>query len=574
MEYNKPMSAERPITKVGKLIRVVNTAREYLRDEPFTPLDPPLTHQEMLDREEDMALRRNGRDRIIFGTRLVTTVPTEGDLYGWDGFKWDGYAAAGINAMSNRTDLAATELLTMERYRDTATGFLTAKFRLEGVSDEDYHVGKPEIYTQKKEGRTAYPQPPLGAWAVLKTNESNLRKIKDPKNLHIRQQVEDDDILFLYDSYGAVENYIPYKGRMEPHFTGLRGECEYFINHLQNSEEDPLIFITNPNATGRDWDKALNDSEGGPKMVNLPGKGKLISRINSGTRWVLYQKFNNEMAELGHDPKVHGPDVPEAERRSDWIPEQVKKKYAVNDVEFCAMHAWNLRNTADVARKLGKRLPEKAAQYEAEAIRYEEIAHSVAEEIIKRMWNPEKKFFYNLNTDGSQNPTDSITGLFPLMLDEIRAPQHRDKFISLLDKLDPDLEEGRQTFATPFPIPTHPQGDDFDPDNQRKEGADWQGPSWGITNYFLVEEGLVKQAEELLKSNNAQDVGLGKRCMKIAGWVIEQSQKMISINPETREQYNPFTGQGQRGKVFMWTNLLLHFENYEKVKENIVDERK
>ncbi len=558
------MSPEKPVEKISKFRRAI----DYLRTEPFVRLDPPLTRKEMLDREEDMALRRNGRDRILFGVRLVTTVPTEGDLYGWDGFKWDGYAAASINAMSDRTDLAAAELLTMERYRDTATGFLTAKFRLEGVSDEEYKRGWPECTTNMREGRTPYAQASLTGPAVLKTDEGHQRAIEDPKNLHRKQQLKDDATLFLYDMYGTTKKYIPYKGEDQPYFSGLKGECAYFLNHRQNSDTDPLIFTINPNETGRDWDRALNDPEGGPKIIDLPGKSKIIFSINSATRWVLYQRFNSQMAKLGHDPKVHNKDLPDGERRSDWIPEQVRQKYAVNDVMFNAMHARNLHNTAEVARKLSKLLPRQAEQYEKEAGEYEQLAESVEDAILDRTWNPEKRFFYNLDKNGNQIPDRSITGLFPLMLDAIREPKHRDKFVSLLDKLDPEIEDSRKNwFATPYPIPTHPQGDDFDPDYQRKEGADWQGPVWGITNYFLVEEGLVRQAEELLKSDKSEDVKLGKRCMKIAGNIVEKSQELLAMNADTREQYNPLTGQGQRGKVFMWTNLLLHFDNYEKVKE-------
>ena len=42
---------------------------------------------------------------------------------------------------------------------------------------------------------------------------------------------------------------------------------------------------------------------------------------------------------------------------------------------------------------------------------------------------------------------------------------------------------------------------------------------------------------------------------------------MLATNPHTNEFYNPKTGQGYRIDGFMWTNLGLHFDKYEALRD-------
>src|SRR5213078_3856798 len=104
-----------------------------------------------------------------------------------------------------------------------------------------------------------------------------------------------------------------------------------------------------------------------------------------------------------------------------------------------------------------------------------------------------------------------------LLLDNI----HDEQLQVLLDRL-----EDPQWFATPYPIPSHPVSSKFyDPHYERREGPDWQGPVWGITNYFLVEEGLMRQAERLIASPSPKDQRAGKRCLEIAGRIVTKSHE-------------------------------------------------
>jgi len=172
---------------------------------------------------------------------------------------------------------------------------------------------------------------------------------------------------------------------------------------------------------------------------------------------------------------------------------------------------------------------------------YNEQADAVEAEILLRMWNPNREFFYNLDKDGKQIPVESITGLYPLLLKNITPEQKN----ALYDKL-----EDPQWFATPYPIPTHPRVSKFyDPHYRRKQGPNWEGPVWIDMNHLIVEQGLVKQGDE--------------RGMKIAGNIVTKTKELLATNTDVWEFYDPETGQGKRVKQFMWSNLGLHFENYE-----------
>jgi hypothetical protein len=285
-------------------------ARAYLGEPPFDRPTPPLTREQRLKREAEMMdvtnLRSDGKS--------LHTVPSAGDHYdGW-GFKWDEDAAVIINARRNKPEQAAKELRSIERYRDKHTGFLSNKFRLEGVDAGDRPYLEPERTLYNHRDHSSYTQPPIKALAVMETYQSFQRqgKFADAKK-------------FLEGMYGTAE---------PGNYTGLQGEAAYFLNHRQNSENDPLIFNTDANETGRDYDRAL-----GPKRRILPGNGKTIGLINSGIVWVgkngipglrerakIFQGFNQKIAELGKDP--------EGQRR-DWLPEKVREKYAVSCSTQC-----------------------------------------------------------------------------------------------------------------------------------------------------------------------------------------------------------------------------------------------
>jgi hypothetical protein len=257
------------------------------------------------------------------------------------------------------------------------------------------------------------------------------------------------------------------------------------------------------------------------------------------------QKLGWDLGRLGRDPEG---------RRIDWIPEQVRPRYWVNDVMFNTMYATNLRDMADIGEILADRTddPQRQEQYRGESKRYRDTADEVANEILTRMWDPAEGYFYNLDQDGNKIRVDSVTGLFPIMLDTITEPQAA----ALVDKLDDP-----EWFATPYPIPTHAvRSQFFDPDPtgfKNQFTPQWSGTVWTDVNHFIVEQALVERSRDLPTQ--------WARVLGRAGIIAAQTRELLAGDVTSREYYSPITAKGMRVQHFMWSNLGLHFEKLEEL---------
>lgn len=515
------------------VVEKLKQAPGYFAEAPFERAEPPLSRQQMIDRETWMMEIANIRE----DTDNLRYSPSADDHYdGWE-FKWDGDASESDNARRGDPDKSRKQLFTREKFRDKNTGYMANKFRVPGISEGKDSYSWPESTFYNDPDQSSYTQPSLMGWAVKETYKSFQRLGRD-----------DDANEFLDKIYGTAE---------PGNYTGLRGEAAYFLNHRRTDVDNPLIFNIHPNETGRDYDSAL-----GFRGVDiLPGNGEIVTFVKTGARWARMQQFGRSMGKKGKDPKGERPD---------WIPEQVRKKYAVNDVMFNVLFVRNLRDTADVARTLAELKPDDKAEYDRQAADYECYADEIEAAILTKMWyentGPKDKketFFYNTNVKrkDKQINVKSITGLFPLLLDGAEPEQIE----VLLDRMkDPEW------FATPYPLPSHPTNSKYyDPHNRRKEGPNWQGPVWIIANNLIVERGLVRQAKRFLRPGSEYDLQLARRCIEAAGPVVEKTEDLLSINKDAWEFYDPETGQGRRVRHFMWSNLGLHFENYYDLKERL-----
>lgn len=482
---------------------------------PEFDANQPLTDEQLRERESLIMDETNWREDH--------SVPSAGEHYRYL-WKWDSLKAVVINARRGKPDQAKTEIITMEKYRDRSTGFMPNK--VFATTDRKTWRDYPEAWTfnNNKVG-SSYSQPPIAAWSAMETYKS----FKD-------QNREDEGLQFLQEIYGTAE---------EGNYTGLQGEHAYFINHRQNSKGDPLIAIVHPNETGRDSDEANKPW----LQVKSEGPGAMLE-------WLRMQKLGHDLGQLGRDPE---------NERVDWIPEQVRQKYWVNDVMFNAMHASNLRYLADVAGLLADKSTDYQAkhQYHEDISKYQQVADAVESEILQRMWNDEQGFFYNLDDKGNQIPVDSITGLFPLMLENISQEQAS----SLLDKL-----EDPEWFNTPYPIPTHAARSeryDTNPDwFKRTFNPPWSGPVWISANHLIVEEGLVPRAEDYADPRRKVFAPeLAKRALENAGVVADKTKELLAINPKSMECYSATSGQGMRVQDFMWSNIGLHFEKYQAARQ-------
>lgn len=475
----------------------------------FTEDDLPLSGAQMRQRETWMMEHGNWRDDH--------SVPSVGKHYRYM-WKWDSTKAVVINARRNDPDRSATELTTLLSYIDPRTGFIPNKiFATAGRKTwRDY----PEalFFNNNKIG-TSYSQPPLEAWAAMETYDS-----------FCRARRQDEGLEFLRSVYGVAS---------PNEHTGLNGSYDYFAKYRQNAPDDYLIGIVHPNETGRDSDEAnkpwLLDTQYDPRM-----------------EWLKMQKFGWDIGRLGRDP---------ARQRIDWVPQQVREKYWVNDVMFNSMYASNLRRMDDIATLLYIHADtfDDDERYAEDAERYSLRADKVEAGILERMWDGRQGYFYNLDKRGEQIPVDSVTGLFPLMLEGIRE----DQLVSLVDKL-----EDPRWFNTRYPVPTHAVRSPFyapDPEGFKNTFTpQWSGTVWTDVNHFLVEEGLVPRAEDLRRVNKH----LSSRMIARGALIADMTQRLLAINPKTMEYYSPNTGKGMRVTDFMWTNLGLHFEKLEEERRS------
>jgi hypothetical protein len=478
----------------------------------FSTADLPLSIEQMHARETWQATVGNWRGDH--------SSPSSGRHYQYL-WEWDGRKNIVNNARRGEPDRAVVEFMALERYGDPLTGFRPNK--IFATASHKTWRDYPEAwnFNDNRVG-SSYTQPPLAAWAAMETYRS-----------FRAQGREDEGLAFLRRVYGTDE---------EHRHTGLRGGYAYFINHRQNSPDDRLLGIVHPNETGRDSDEA-----------NKPWLVRGTGRPNAVREWLYMQKLGYELGRLGRDPTG---------RRIDWIPEQTRPRYWVNDVMFNVMYAHNLWLLADIADLLHDDADdeEPRERYAADALRYRDIAADVEEQVLTRMWNSREGYFFNLDQSGEQIPVKSITGLFPLMLRSISKEQ----FISLLDKL-----ESAEWFATSYPIPSHPACSEFhSPDPSWFEGTftpPWSGPVWVSMNHHQVEEGLVPRALAYADARRAEtyDLGLARRTMAVAGRIARKTLEMLAMNDRTMECYSPTTGAGKRVRDFMWSNLGLHLENYE-----------
>lgn len=472
----------------------------------FRP-DEPLSDQQLMARETWMMTEGNWR-----GDHYA---PSVGEHYRYL-WLWDELKGAVINARRGDPDRARLGITTLLGHEDPATGFLPNKIfaTQKHKTWRDY----PEAWNfNNNRIGTSYTQPPLGAWAALETYMSftNLGR-------------EDEGAQFLQSIYGSTEN---------GNHHGLQGMYAYFVNYRQNSPEDRLAGIVFPNETGRDSDEASK-----PWLVCPATRS-----YNPKREWLQMQKLGWDLGRLGRDPKG---------KRIDWLPEQVRSRYWVNDVMFNTMYAANLRNLADIADILFEHSNASHGQhqYALDRIVYRSIADDVEREILERMWDPIERYFYNLDQQGNKIPVDSVTGMFPLMLEGINETQT----LALLDKL-----EDPTWFNTPYPVPTHAvRSPFFDPDPtgfKNQFTPQWSGPVWTDVNHFIVEQGLVERSRDFPDH--------ATRMLGRAGIIADKTRELIAGEATCREYYSPVTGTGMRVKHFMWTNIGLHFENLEALTQ-------
>lgn len=472
----------------------------------FAEYKVPLTDEQLLERE--IWMMTNGNWKVDH------SIPSAGDHYRYM-WRWDSTKAVVINARRDDATRAYQELHTLLGYEDPETGFIPNKIfaTAPGKTWRDY----PEVLNfNRPEIGTSYAQPPLEAWAAWEMYEAHCRRGQPGTGVAALRR--------LYGQPGGDSQ------------RGLRGVYNYFINHRENGGGSSLIGIVHPNETGRDSDEANK-----PWLVNSSRD------ISPQVEWLRMQKFTRTIGKLGRSAV-----------RTDWLPERVREKYWVNDVMFNVLYAQNMRYMGDIAELLASHSygDDNRNFYAEDAKYFYSKAADVDLEIRERMWSDEHGFFYNLDGDGSKINVESVSGLFPLLLDDIESEQVSELLRALEDK---------DRFNTPYPLPTQSVSSRFYTPNpsgfKNQFTPQWSGPVWVDVNHLMAEEGLVKQAEQFPI--------LRRRLLGRAAHIASKTHELLALNPRSMEYYSPTDGHGMRVADFMWTNLGLHFEKTQQASKNL-----
>lgn len=297
-------------------------------------------------------------------------------------------------------------------------------------------------------------------------------------------------------------------------YAPLARHYDYFNRELKGS--NGLIRIPHPHTTGRDSDPTFDDIK-----FRIPRDGvstpKIVDKINIALDYGSI---------LWHGIRLR--------RAHDDIQEMLKI-YSMNDIMMNCIYADNLREMAQLAR-------EQLLIFDAS--RYEKLANKLEQKILEEMWFPDARggrgVFYGLGANGEPIKEISISNLFPLTIRTLKEEQ----LASILDLM-------QQSFNVPYPLPSvATDSKNYDPHNHESWRL-WRGPKWMITDWYIVERGLWRQAER-----TDIDQKLVFRCQDWARRIARQS-KIVVDREGAREHYNPITGKGQRKAVvnFGWSYL-------------------
>ncbi len=437
-------------------------------------------------------------DRVLTGNRKSDKYTQPSPDHYPHQWLWDSAFAAIIYARREEPETAETEIKTLLNNMNPNTGF---------IPNMRYHKRikwwDAESYTfNDRSFGSSYTQPPLLAYAVWETYESFRKKGDERKGK-----------IFLQEMYGDSGSSLA---------SGLKRAYEYFRKYRENGNGSKLIGCIHPNETGRDSDPSLKDG-----AIRIPNHAiianflpkEIMDAANTVADSLSAARINIR-AKFRH-----------------WDPEKMKKEvYWVNDVMFNVLYANSLRYMAKISNELDSK---------GEGQSYENLAGEIEREILEKMWNENDGFFYNLDASGRQIPIASISGLFPLALEDISEHQ----LISLMGKL-----EDPEWFKTPYPIPSLPtKSQYYDPHHDEKRL--WRGPVWINANFLIAEEGIVRQIKRFLKDNQ----GLSERMLSYLKYLVEKTEELVEKGG-LREFFDSESGKGYRIADFTISALALHFD--------------
>lgn len=221
-------------------------------------------------------------------------------------------------------------------------------------------------------------------------------------------------------------------------------------------------------------------------------------------------------------------------KKLDWDIEKIWQKnlFNVEDIMFNCIWIDGLGSLHRLIMAYGYEgmVPGQKPQEVAQKIK--SLAENSEKAIYNLCWDKKDKIFYSLDEKNRKIRRETVSCLFPLILDNITEKMQQ----ALLEHLT-----NHEEFWTAHPIPSAAKDDPaFDPNSEYY--CNWRGPVWINMNWFLIK-GLVKHGY-----------------CKEAELLAEKTRQMVE-KEGFREFYNPLSGRGLRKKTegFGWSTLVVTF---------------
>lgn len=200
-------------------------------------------------------------------------------------------------------------------------------------------------------------------------------------------------------------------------------------------------------------------------------------------------------------------------------------RFHVEDVLVNSILGYNLHVLSMLHAGVGER---------AAAQKWGKDARRVFGAIIKKMWDPKRQAFFNLNGRGERRSTIlTVASLFPLLCPWLPKTYVRALVSHLTNPKEfwltypvPSVAATEQTFSSESRLPGAPRP------------SHWRGSTWMNTNWFIVHA---------LRQHGYRDE---------ANHIANRSRELVNISG-FREYYNPVTGTGIAAKDFGWSTLVV-----------------
>ncbi len=169
------------------------------------------------------------------------------------------------------------------------------------------------------------------------------------------------------------------------------------------------------------------------------------------------------------------------------------------------------RNLAQIATALGK--VQEASLYSGEA-------DALAERIERLMWDPSRRFYFDLTVEGERTPVKTI-GAYWALIARVASTEHAKRLVEELE--DP------KAFGRPNRVPTL-AGDEplYDP-----KGGYWRGAVWAPTTTMVIRGLEAYGYDELARRLAIQHLGLVAEVYRTTGTIWE------NYSPEKNEPGKP-----------------------------------